>query len=127
MKHDNQNKRFTVLGVTTIALLALLGLTAMGIVLHRQDIKNNWRSDNIITLEGKLACLPPKNADQPHTLECAAGLKVGDAFYALSYHDTDTQRPTSGDVTVTGVYMAPAASGRYDTVGTLDVVSVKQK
>lgn len=124
MKH---NKRFTILGVTVIVLLALLGLTAMGIILNKQEMKNNLKTQNIVTLEGKLACLPHKNADQPHTLECASGLKVNDTFYALKYDNTEIQRPTEGDVTVIGVYSPPVNDDRYDTAGTLEVKSVTKK
>lgn len=29
-----------------------------------------------VEFEGKVVCMPPKNPDQPHTLECASGLQT---------------------------------------------------
>ncbi len=129
MKHNKENKRFTVLGVLVLVLLALLGLAAMGIVLHKQDLKNNWKTENIITLEGEMACLPHKNVDpgQPQTLECATGVKVNDVYYALKYEDGSSPQVIDGKVSVTGVYNSPMSNERYDIAGTLDVKAITKK
>lgn len=36
-----------------------------------------------VTLTGTYVCLPHRNPDQPHTLECAYGLAVGETNFAL--------------------------------------------
>ena len=127
MKYRKDGKRLTLLGILTLVLLTLVGLTAMGIAMHKQDLKNNWKTQNTVTLEGHQACLPHKNPDQPHTLECAAGLKVGDVYYTLKYNGNSPGQLAEGTVVVTGIYSAPVSNDRYDTVGTLEVKSITKK
>ncbi len=41
--------------------------------------------EQVVTIEGKVVCLPHKNEDAPHTLECAIGLhSTDDKYYGLS-------------------------------------------
>jgi hypothetical protein len=125
MKHA-QTKRLTILGVLVVALLALIGLAAMAVMLHKKDMQRQWSAENIITLKGETACLPHKNNDQPHTLECAAGLKVNNSYFALKY-DNNQQQAVKGKLKVIGIYSVPADNDRYDTAGTIKVKTVEKQ
>jgi hypothetical protein len=44
-----------------------------------------------VSFEGLLVCLPHKDMDGPHTLECASGLRTDDQkYYSLSSQASDT-------------------------------------
>jgi hypothetical protein len=41
--------------------------------------------EQVVTIEGQVVCLPTKDEDAPHTLECAIGLhSTDDKYYGLS-------------------------------------------
>jgi hypothetical protein len=62
------------------------------------------------TFEGKVVCLPHKNMDGPHTLECAIGLQTDDGtYYGL------TTNETGGELS-----MAAGSDKRYKVTGALD-------
>lgn len=61
-----------------------------------------------VTVEGIWECLPHKNPDQPHTMECALGIAVdrSDAHYALDLNlmsASPVDYPTGTHIRVQGV------------------------
>lgn len=61
-----------------------------------------------VTLEGVWECLPHKNPDQPHTMECALGIAVdrSDAHYAIDLNlmsASPVDYPTGTHIRVQGV------------------------
>lgn len=82
--------------------------------------KANNASDSAMTFEGQAVCLPPKNATEPHTMECAVGLKTsGGKYYAVKNKDISSNMGTNTTVKVTGVLETPGDS-KYDIVGTIN-------
>ena len=52
--------------------------------------------DQSMEFEGVIVCLPHKNTDGPHTLECATGLKTDDGtYYSLATKEGDTSLATA--------------------------------
>jgi hypothetical protein len=76
------------------------------------------------TFEGTIACLPPKNEDAPHTLECAIGLKVDDTTYYGLSGTTDTELSSAAGnerrVKVTGPFQEQD-SDKYQMSGIITV------
>lgn len=116
-----------LLGVIVIAMLALVGLSAMIINLNKQDMKKPPTNNSKVLLEGATACLPHKDTSGPQTLECAAGLKVGNVYYALTYRGNEAVKAPEGDVTVTGVFTAATGDEIYSMVGTILVDSITER
>lgn len=62
-----------------------------------------------IMLDGEYTCLPVKNPDEPHTLECALGIKTdGGDYYALDtsslrFGNAGAETPTGSKIQVTGL------------------------
>lgn len=64
-----------------------------------------------VTFEGTVVCLPHKNMDGPHTLECATGLKADDGkYYGLASSDTTLSEVAGSEkrVRITGTLSANA-------------------
>ena len=84
-------------------------------------------SDSPITVTGKIECLPHKDKDGPHTLECAYGIlqTTTSKHYALS--DPDFTKlvsiPMGTAVTITGKFKSDNSS-KYDIVGSVTVENI---
>lgn len=76
------------------------------------------------TFEGTVVCLPHKNSDDPHTLECALGLQTDtDTYYGLSGATQSDLAGASGSdkkVKVTGE-LQEIASDKYKMAGMIVV------
>jgi hypothetical protein len=90
------------------------------------------------TFEGEYLCLPHKNSNDPHTLECALGIKTNEGYYyALSMGDLlDTDAPTKTSmgtkISVTGLVVPIAAISsdqwqKYDIQGIMQVKTFTEK
>ncbi len=62
-----------------------------------------------IMLDGEYTCLPVKNPDEPHTLECALGIKTDSGDYyaldtsSLQFGNAGADTPTGSKIQVTGL------------------------
>lgn len=82
-----------------------------------------FTQETSLTLEGTVVCLPHKNMDGPHTLECATGLKADDGkYYGLSSSDTVLSDAAGSDrkVRVTGT-LSTNTNDIYQSEGVLKV------
>lgn len=80
-----------------------------------------------IELQGEIVCLPHKNSNGIHTLECAYGLLDDNSNYyslrdniATSGPSIITSVPTGSKVEVTG-YFTTEESDKYNTVGSISI------
>jgi len=79
-----------------------------------------------LTFEGKVVCLPHKNMDGPHTLECAIGFQIDDStYYGLVTNETgDELSMAAGSdkrFKITGT-LEEKPSDKYQSSGTISVV-----
>ncbi len=90
-----------------------------------------------VEIIGKPTCLPPKNKEQPHTLECAFGLESKDKnFYQLTYTQMNFTNGIStevdwlsweGNVKVKGLLKTKDIdSSKYDITGTIEIESIER-
>ncbi len=83
-----------------------------------------------VVLLGAMVCLPHINTEGPQTQECAFGLKDNNGIY-YALHDSDptyttiSAAPMNVPVEVTGT-LTLEKSDRYQSVGIIDVVSIKK-
>ena len=75
----------------TVAVIVAL-LLVVGIVARMSHPASKNKSTSAITIKGRMACLPHKDMDGPHTLECASGLKAEDGTY-YGLKEKDTSKP----------------------------------
>jgi len=73
-----------------------------------------------VTLEGETTCMPHKNPDQPHTLECMIGLQATDGKYYSLQNTEPSLYDTQRHVKVTGELQADPDSP-YQSSGNLNV------
>jgi len=73
------------------------------------------------TKDGAIACLPNKNSNGPHTLECALGLQGDDGGYYALKNLPDPTLPNGTRMHIEGTLSAPAADERYDIRGVINV------
>lgn len=68
-----------------LIVVAVVAIAVVSVVRAPSTDKNNGG----VTRSGEVVCLPHRNSDGPQTLECAAGLKVGNTYYGLRNSNTD--------------------------------------
>ena len=81
----------------------------------------------VITVEGVIVCLSPKDTSGPHDLSCAIGLKQDNGTsYALGSDDPTITGgiPTGQRVRVTGTFTEQTTS--YDMLGLLKVSTIER-
>lgn len=116
-------KKFLIaLGILLVVAGLLYGLS---LLLARPATPNE--TEQTVTKSGKLVCLPHKNPDQPHTLECAIGLHATDSKYYGLKNIPDPTTPVETEVEVTGVLRPAGANERYDITGTIDIAKLKRQ
>ena len=83
-----------------------------------------------ISLRGVIVCLPHKDMEGPHTLECAFGLRdESGRFFGL--RDTDptykniSSAPMNTPVYVTGTF-TPKDDMKYQSIGNIEVTEIRQ-
>ncbi|MBM3283145.1 hypothetical protein FJY90_02730 [Candidatus Gottesmanbacteria bacterium] len=81
-----------------------------------------------IKIEGQIDCLPHRDTSGGETLECAIGLQDKDGMYyglqGLNQQDLISGKITAGKkVVITGIF-TPSQDSKYNTIGTIEVVSV---
>ncbi|MDN5274972.1 MAG: hypothetical protein JWP06_873 [Candidatus Saccharibacteria bacterium] len=76
----------------------------------------------IVSLEGLTVCLPHKDMNAPHTMECAMGLKTDDgSYYGLGTDSSDTSLSVvNRRVRVSGT-LRPIADSKYQNQETITV------
>lgn len=77
-----------------------------------------------ISLEGITVCLPHKNMDGPHTMECAMGIKADNGkYYGLSSDPYDSSLSTTDRrIHITGTLKTNPDS-KYNSEGTITVTA----
>lgn len=77
-----------------------------------------------VTISGTTTCLPHKNTDGPHTMECAIGLETENGkYYGIGTDPYDMKlSETSRKVQVTGTLKTNSDS-KYNSEGTITVTS----
>jgi hypothetical protein len=75
-----------------------------------------------LSLEGETVCLPHKDVNGPHTMECAMGLKTDTGkYYGLGTDPYDTSLSvTNRRVKVSGT-LKPCVDSKYQSEGTITV------
>jgi hypothetical protein len=122
-------KRKTLFIILGIILVLGASLTAFFLLGGYQKLTQSAQKDEpsptIATYEGSVVCLPHKNPDEPHTLECAVGLKAANGnYYGLSGTTSSGLSTATGDqktVKITGE-LQEIASDKYQMAG---IISVK--
>lgn len=113
-----------------LALLFVGSLVAVGTVVYLLMRPQSMpqplhQPGSVISVEGNSGCLPYKG-NGPHTLECTVGLRTNNGYYALrnlqpEYYATDQI------LLVTGKFETAISDDPYDTVGTINVQSVRAR
>ncbi len=106
----------------TLIIIIACAFVAAVVVLGVSRTRSTPTSTTI-TRSGTITCLPHKNNHQPHTLECAIGLKSAGSFYGLRNlpaHFMNSQAP----ITVTGTLSQPE-NDTYDTAGVIDIDTIR--
>ena len=130
-------KRKYIIGIALLIAIAL-AICITVFATNKQDDKNradSHRSSNTsspaqpspVTVTGELECLPPKNPDQPHTLECATGLKTADGkHYALrgATADQNITLGQTGKIAKISGTLTKDTSTKYTTEGVIDVSTI---
>ncbi len=83
-----------------------------------------------ITVTGEVVCLPHKDTSGPQTLECAIGIKDDRGTYYALLSDDPTQTgslPTGSRVEIAGRLQEASSTSKYNTAGTLLVLSIKKQ
>jgi len=86
---------------------------------------------NIVTVKGKIVCLPHKDASGPQTKECAIGLQ-GDNGKYYGLKDLNQQDLINGKfrtgarVTATGRLVEDNVSENYDVLGYIEISSITE-
>ena len=114
-------------------LVVLLALVIIGNVAKAptSNDANDARQDQSVTIKGELVCLPHKDMQSPHTMECALGLKsTGGAYYGLRNAGQGeagslSAVPTNAAVEVSGT-LVEEESDIYQMAGTITVKSFTQ-
>jgi hypothetical protein len=77
-----------------------------------------------LSLEGQTVCLPHKNTEGPHTMECAIGLKTNDGkYYGLGTDPYDSAMSTTNrQIRVNGT-LKTSSDSKYQSEGTITVTS----
>lgn len=111
----------------TLVVIILLGALGFGGYLAYQKYQENNQppKKETVSVEGEIICLPHKDTDGPHTMECAAGLKTDDdKRYGLSTNDSNRQLSTAAGTekraSVTGT-LEPTGDSPYDINGIIAV------
>lgn len=118
------SKRKFVLSLVVLA--SLVGAALVVYLAMQPKTPGNQPSGEATTLQGTITCLPHKNPDQPHTLECATGLKTDDnKYYGLKNLPLELSG-TDKKIEVRGSFEQPPASNVYDTQGIINVTSARQ-
>ncbi|HEX8763193.1 MAG TPA: hypothetical protein VF733_05585 [Candidatus Saccharimonadales bacterium] len=122
------NKSPIVIWVATI-LVALIAILLI-VIAVRAPSKSNDPSptEATVRMTGELVCLPHKNMDGPHTLECATGFKSEDnKYYGIK---DDNQKvgstPYNKPVVVDGK-LIKESSDVYQMEGSIIVESIVPK
>ncbi|HEY1074289.1 MAG TPA: hypothetical protein VGE59_01135 [Patescibacteria group bacterium] len=127
----------TVAGI----ILGLLLIVGASLLIIRQSThpiplpsSSPSTSPKISTFSGTLACLPHKDTKGPQTLECAYGLKMADAYYAIDttfFPVNIASIPIGEKVIITGdltpIESMPNASlEKYDIQGTIRLSDIER-
>jgi hypothetical protein len=85
---------------------------------------DNADTKTTTTITGTTVCLPHKNVDGPHTMECALGIKTDDGtYYSIGTDPYDVKlSETDRKVEVTGTLKTDNES-KYNSRGTITVTS----
>lgn len=85
----------------------------------------------IVTIRGKLTCLPHKNTDDPQTMECAMGLvSTEKIYYTLKEAEPEVTKlssiPMNKEIQIDGTFTVEEDS-KYQSIGTITVQNVTSK
>ena len=124
------NKKIYILAILVIVLSACGTYIITSDNSNKRDsssYSNNKGKNGPTTKEGVFSCLEVKDPSQPHTLECANGLKMDDGnAYALTIEDPRLINvPTGQRIEVTGE-LALHESEKYKMIGTITVTDIKK-
>lgn len=108
-----------------IAALLAVGV-ALTIYMGQSSNSSEASPQTDHSIIGKIVCLPHKNPSEPHTLECATGLKAENGkHYALkNMSEKDSAKAMESfekRVEVDGELTPPAQNEKYDIVGNIEV------
>lgn len=122
-----KHKLFVIGG---LVLLILIVVTWVGVaVLAPSNEKDGQRpkKDGHVNMTGELVCLPHKNTDGPHTLECAMGFKSGNDYYALKDETGKTTgTPFNKPIVLNGMFKSES-SDVYNMRGSIQVENIELK
>lgn len=114
-----------VAAAVTISIVSIVGAPGPKLVDGVPD--NNSQ----VVKAGKIVCLPHKNSDGPHTLECAMGLHddKDNTYYALKDEQSAQGQSLLNDVSdkrveVTGIFTL-RDDKTYDIVGEMTIEKLK--
>jgi hypothetical protein len=111
---------------SAILIIIIIALGAW-IFLHSTKSPAGTPPAGPVTIDGQMTCLPHRDMNAPHTLECAYGLESTDGKYFALTEDSPTstisQFQTGTLVEVQGTF-APGEDTTYDTVGSILISSI---
>lgn len=113
--------------VFLLALALLVGaILVIGNVVKAPSPKEGSR----MSVKGELVCLPHKDPDGPHTLECAYGFKADNGkYYALKEKDPDhpifADKELKKAITIEGTF-ASEKSDTYQQEGVITVNKISE-
>lgn len=119
----SSKKKFVL---SLVVLASLVGAALIVYITMQPKTQENKPTGNTIIMQGMIACLPHKNSDQPHTLECATGLRTdANLYYGLKNLPLELSG-TDKKIEVQGIIEQPPASNIYDTKGIINVTAARQ-
>lgn len=103
-------------------IIALIIAGAVAIMYYNNFQREDASDNQQVTEIGEVVCLPHKNQDGPHTLECALGLYGNDdKYYALK---GVSGIDTGMEIKVTGS-LSKDEQSVYDIEGVIDVQRIE--
>ena len=87
------------------------------------------KNNSTVTMEGTFTCVPHRDQTGPQTLECAMGMKSGNAYYMLVDTSGDysllSKAGTGDKISVTGQF-TKKHDEVYDSEGIIAVTAIKK-
>ncbi|HJP81128.1 MAG TPA: hypothetical protein VJ841_01885 [Candidatus Saccharimonadales bacterium] len=126
MKPHSRKPLIITLVVILLIAAASLAIYLTGAYKKLTESQNQTPVTPTVSYSGKIVCLPPKDSNGPHTLECALGLQTdANTYYGLSGATGSDLADASGSdkkVKVTGE-LQEIGSDKYKMSGVITVKS----
>lgn len=130
MNTSNKSKNTSTSHKIIISFVVLILLVGAIFVIAKVVSAPTKETSSSVKLKGEMVCLPHKDNDGPHTLECAYGFKAEDGtYYALKEKDPDhpifADKELKKAVTIEGT-LEPEESDIYEQKGIITVDKVAE-